>query len=224
MLGSLFAAGGVVKINADQLSGSGTAIANGTPRITIDNQSPDYLLLNDILIPDQPGGAVLFTGTAQGGIGVQERNRGVGGVVQIHNSFAGNVGNVNYGPALGLVGDVDNQGGLISITNDSGSIITNGAGIFGQQVNISAPRGLVNLNTTADKPQLGGNPYSEWSSYMIWPGGRPQGGLVTESSDPRLPMGDGELVCWRRDVHDRAKPRFRRWPTSRRQWHRGGRL
>src|SRR5262249_22504416 len=152
----LFAAGGNVTIDADKINGGGSAIAFGTPTITINNQSPDYLVLNSITIPDLPGGSVLFTGAAKGGITVTEHNPGTGGTILIHDTFAGSVGNSSYGPAILVVGNVTNLGGLITISNDSGSIFTaNTAGIFGQQVVISAPQGVVLLSKSADAPFLG---------------------------------------------------------------------
>src|SRR5262249_44358443 len=81
ILGDLSAAGGNVTINADKISGSGSATAQGTPTITINNESPDYLVLNNITIPDLAGGHVFFTGTAKAGIAFTENNPGTGGTI-----------------------------------------------------------------------------------------------------------------------------------------------
>ena len=65
VLGTLFAAGGDVTVNAGTLKGStGTITAYGGPTITVTNNSPDYLVLGSITIPDEPGGQVVYTGAA----------------------------------------------------------------------------------------------------------------------------------------------------------------
>ncbi|MFM7034377.1 MAG: beta strand repeat-containing protein [Planctomycetia bacterium] len=177
-LGALYASGGTVTVDAGLLTGSGSVTANGTPTITIRNQSPDYLILGDVTIPNLPGGQVLFTGGAQGGVTVHENNPGVGGAITITNSYDGAVGNTSYGPALFLVGDVENLGGVITITNTSGSFFQAG-GVFGQEVNVSVPSGAVVISLPSDKPWIAGagNPYSEWQGAMIWPGGAPTTGV-----------------------------------------------
>lgn len=177
-LGALYASGGTVTVDTGVLTGSGSVTANGTPTITIRNQSPDYLILGDVTIPNLPGGKVLFTGGAQGGVTVQENNPGVGGGITITNSYDGTVGNTSYGPALFLVGDVENLGGVITITNTSGSFFQAG-GVFGQEVNVSVPSGAVVISLPSDKPWIAGagNPYTEWQGAMIWPGGAPTAGV-----------------------------------------------
>ena len=64
VLGSLFAAGGDVTVNAGTLAGNGSITAYGGPTITITNDSPDYLVLDSIDIPDEPGGQVIYSGKA----------------------------------------------------------------------------------------------------------------------------------------------------------------
>ncbi len=65
VLGTLFAAGGDVTVNAGTLEGStGTITAYGGPTITVTNNSPDYLVLDSLNIPDEPGGNVVYTGAA----------------------------------------------------------------------------------------------------------------------------------------------------------------
>ena len=51
-LGPLFAAGGIVTVNADSILGSGSITAYGGPTITVTNNSPDYLVLGPMTIPD----------------------------------------------------------------------------------------------------------------------------------------------------------------------------
>src|SRR5262249_38145599 len=86
--------------------------------------------------------------------------------------------NGNLGPALLLTGDIENLGGVISITNVAGSL-GQGATTYGQQVNIFVPQGIVVVSNPTGTYYAGSNPYSEWmdSSSMIWPGGNPDQGL-----------------------------------------------
>jgi hypothetical protein len=60
----LYASGGQVFVEADRLVGGGSINAYGGPTISITNESPDYLQFSQIVIPDIPGGHVLFTGAA----------------------------------------------------------------------------------------------------------------------------------------------------------------
>ena len=65
VLGPLFASGGDVTVNADTLQGStGSIAAYGQASIDITNDSPDYLVLSSITIPDEPGGQVVYAGAA----------------------------------------------------------------------------------------------------------------------------------------------------------------
>ncbi|HDZ57697.1 MAG TPA: leukotoxin LktA family filamentous adhesin [Pseudomonas xinjiangensis] len=167
-LQSMMAAGGNITVQADRLAGSGVLTANGGPKIEIRNQSSRYLLLGDALIPDQPGGRVLFTGGAsklQFGAGsINEVNADRRAQILIDNSFAGSSGNVSYGPAIFLTGDLYNLGGLIHISNAKGSLGQFGT-TMGQQVLVEVPEGSMSVFQPNDYWSVGGNPISEWKSF-----------------------------------------------------------
>lgn len=179
--GTLFVAGGQVIVNADSLSGSGALTARGGPVISINNRSPAYLVLGPVLIPNTPGGRVVFTGAAgraqAGGITINEINPGQAPVVDIRNSFNGTVGTPanTYGPALFLTGPVQNLGGLVLIENVRGSL-GQVATIFGQQVQVTVPEGVVVISIPDGVYYVSGTPYSQWAGFMIWPGGNPAQG------------------------------------------------
>ncbi|HYR14028.1 MAG TPA: hypothetical protein VEQ67_07390, partial [Mycobacterium sp.] len=173
-LGTLFAAGGTVSVNADTLQGTGSITSYGGPTITVTNNSPDYLLLGPVLIPNAPGGKVFFTGAAgasqAGGITVTKIGTDAGSSISIHNSRKGPVGDSSLGPALFQTGDLENLGGAVQIVNDFGSLGA-GATIFGKEVNVRVPEGVGVFQIPEPKPfYAGGNPYSEWQTYMVWPG------------------------------------------------------
>jgi hypothetical protein len=179
--GTLFVSGGQVIVNADSLSGSGVLTARGGPVISINNLSPNYLVLGPALIPNTPGGRVLFTGAAgraqAGGITVNEINPGQAPVIQIANRFDGPVGTTSggFGPALFLTGPIQNLGGLVSIENVSGSL-GQVATIFGQQVLVTVPNGVAAISIPNGTYYVSGTPYDQWAGFMIWPGGNPAQG------------------------------------------------
>ena len=102
--------------------------AYGSPKITVNNASRDYLVLQGALIPNQPGGAVNFTGNsnAPGGVTIREIGKGGSGSIAVHNTYNtvanGPVGNSSFGPAMLLTGPITNLGGLINLTSASGSL------------------------------------------------------------------------------------------------------
>jgi filamentous hemagglutinin family protein len=179
-LGTLFASGGTITINADTLSGNGTLTAFGAPTISVINSSSNYLVLGPVNIPNLPGGKLIFTGAAGlaqlGGITPNENGATGSSSVIVSNTFNGSVGNVSYGPALLLTNTVENLGGLIQLNNTSGSL-GQSAEILGQQVQVNVPNGVAVISIPTGVSYAGGNPYSEWQNYMIWPGGNPADGV-----------------------------------------------
>ena len=175
-LGPLFATGGTVTVNADSLSGSGTITAYGGPKISVTNNSPNYLILGPINIPNLPGGQVNFTiAPAPAGMTVNQINKNQTPSVTVTQTYGGNVGGASYGPALFLMGDIENLGGDVTITNTAGSL-GQAATIFAKKVTVTVPEGAVAIDIPNGTYYVGGNPYSDWNNSMIWPGGNPAAG------------------------------------------------
>ena len=211
LVSNLFASGGTVTVDATSLSGStGSVTANGAPSITIQNDSPDYLVLGNMTIPNIPGGDVLFTGPAQTGLNFTANHaEGVGNINVTSDfdcsSFVGGdcVGNSTYGPAIMLSGEIDNLGGIVNITDDWGSFFQAGA-ILGQQVNLTDPHGAVILTLPSGDPYPAGspNPYSLWENSMIWPGGDPGAATVCDktgchqTNNGSNPPNAAEALVW----------------------------
>jgi len=181
IFGQMFASGGVVDIHGDtSIGGAGTVTAYGSPKITVNNASRDYLVLQGALIPNQPGGAVNFTGNSStaGGVTIREIGKGGSGSILIHNTYNttanGPVGNSSFGPAMLLTGPITNLGGLINLTSASGSLGQTGQ-VFGQTVQMDFPAGVAVISIPGTYT-AGGNPISDWGPYMIFPGGNPASG------------------------------------------------
>ena len=187
VLGTLYAAGGDVAVHAGSLSGSGTITAYGGPSIVVTNDSPDYLVIAGVNIPDIPGGLVSFTGKAgaasDSSLLVDQSGASTSPTVTISENFDGSVGTNtgNYGRAVFISGPVENLGGVVNITNKSGSLGQAGT-IYGEQVNISVPNGIYVVPPPASGVYFaGGNPVSEWQNAMIFPGGNPSDSSVAGS-------------------------------------------
>jgi filamentous hemagglutinin family protein len=167
-LGSMMAAGGNITVQADSLSGSGSLTANGGPKIQVTNASSRYLLVGSALIPSDTGGNVYFTGGAGaaqfGASQVHEVNKGQRAQILIQNTWGGSSGNVSYGPAIFLTGDLYNLSGLIHITNAKGSL-GQFASTYGQQVLVEIPEGSMSVYQPNAYWAVGSNPISEWSAF-----------------------------------------------------------
>jgi hypothetical protein len=187
VLGPLFAAGGDVRVNAGTLRGSGTLAAYGGPTISITNHSPDYLVLGSINIPNEPGGHVVYTGTAitppssltviQSGSDAQPLVR----IQQLYNqpvpalnnsgpsvfltAVSDNQGNITLNPN----GTVNNQGGQVAITVADGSLVEVGS-LNALQVNISVLKGVYAVSNPFGLTSTGASPSLGWDTAMFWPG------------------------------------------------------
>jgi hypothetical protein len=186
VLGPLFAAGGDVTVNADTLQGSGTANAFGGPTISVTNNSPDYLVLGSITIPDEPGGQVVYIGTATAppsSLTVEQSGSGARPVVNIQELYDQPVpaSNTN-GPAVFLTAATDSQGnvnldpngsvnnlaGQVAITVADGSLVEVGS-LNATQVNISVLKGVYAVSNPNGVASTGISPFSGWDAAMFWP-------------------------------------------------------
>ncbi len=183
----LFASGGSVTVNADTFdtSSTGRIVSYGGATIDVENDSPDYLILGPVTIPDLAGGVVLFTGKAGqssatgAGMTIDAVGASQTPSITIDNAYPNNVGTPpgggQYGPALFVTAPIENLGGLLQITNVYGSW-GQAAQIDCQQVNIDVPNGVAVIVEPPGTPYFaGGNPYSEWETAINWPGGNPTG-------------------------------------------------
>ena len=179
-LQGLEAVGGRVLIQAGSLNGTGTVSAY-SPAISLVNQSDAYLLLESLTIPQTYGmGQIDLTGgaTLPGTLIFQS----VAGAPTVLVSMTGTgpVGNNASGPALGLLGNITNTDGTVSISNAEGAFVQSGT-ILAESVTIDVPNASYIVNTPAayfgtsgDIQDYWGNStnlipdgnfeYSQWSS------------------------------------------------------------
>lgn len=165
-LGPLFAAGGDVFLHGDSITGTGTATAKGAPSISLVNHSNRYLLLDSVETPDYSGGRVRFTGTSNtaGGMTLAQESSGAQPKVFLHNAWTG-----SNAPAIFMMEDVRNIGGLVHVRNDEGSIGQFGT-TYAQQQLVEAPNGIVTFNNINANWFSGSNPQSDWRNVMLRPG------------------------------------------------------
>jgi len=187
-LGALFAAGGVVKIDADVLYGSGssanpgTVTAYGSPKINVLDTQPIYLVLTQgAQIPDTPGGSILYSGAAGSAqataAGITQNAIGGSGTpsITIKVTSDSGVGNSGSAPALLIAGDLSTPSGLLDVENDFGSYVDSGNVNVNQQI-IKIPFGaaVFNANSPDGSYVAGGSAYTEFTT--IYPGGDPAAG------------------------------------------------
>lgn len=178
LLNTLFASAGNVTVHADTVTGTGSLTANGGASITVNNDSPDYLVLGQVRIPDLAGGHVNFSENAvvASTVTATQNNPDGASNVSITDTFAQPVGNSQLGPAIFVGGSIENLGGLVEITNEHGSL-GQFAPIVAQNVILNVPEGslLIDLADGLLEP-TGPNPIADWAPFMIFPGGNPKNG------------------------------------------------
>ncbi len=174
LLGSLYAAGGNVTLHTGSFSGSGSVTAWGGPQVSVSNASAAYLVLGDITVPNSSGGQVLFTGIAgadkKGSLSVIGNGAGATPAVTIANTYNGTVKNpgetITQGPAIFLGGNIINQGGLVDISNVSGSV-GQFAPISAQQIKENVPNGAVAVYLPGGTYHSGNDPIATFAQDQI---------------------------------------------------------
>jgi filamentous hemagglutinin family protein len=173
-LGSMFASGGNLTVHAGNISGSGVLTANGSPSVAVNNASSAYLVLNDINVSANAGGAVTFTGGANAAsdaaMGVHNDTSGIAPSVTLNNSYTGSMPNqpssVTQGPAMLLGGTITNLGGLVDISNATGSV-GQFAPISAQQIKEYVPNGAVAVYLPNGAYHSGSDPVASYLPYQI---------------------------------------------------------
>jgi len=202
-LEGLTARGGTVAINATSIQGTGSITAYGGPAITIDNNSPDYLVVANLTIPNVPFGKIYFTGTAAQAPSLRLLTPGASNDPQItvNNNFSGTVGSeASYGPAIILVPStpltpgatgtgIVNLSGGVALTNVMGSIGQAGV-VYAAAFRAYAPNGFYSVSIASPDTTYfaGSNPISDWYSQMVLPG-------RISASDPTATRPDANIAA-----------------------------
>jgi hypothetical protein len=171
----LVVSGGSVTIAANTFSGKPTINAR-VGRITINNESPDYLILGDMAIANVKGGEVTFTkndGTTTANDPTNwsiTRDLAVPEIT-VNQAYIGNAVDTGHGPAVFLAGAVENLGGTVAITNASGSFGQTGT-IAAKSIEISTPNGVFAVDTPTKDWAAAGTPAAQFSAsmqYLVMP-------------------------------------------------------
>ncbi len=184
----LFASTGHVLIRGGTLSGrsSGTITSKNDVEIFVRNSSTNPMELLDVTIPNDPGGTIYFNEQVVSNVAdVQRINEGSQAVGFTMNSDPGNFNpqviidskfdasapgfNPNSlnlkSPELLLNGQIENRGGLVKITNKTGSIFQT-ATINAAELKMTAGGSLFISNKGNGITNLGPHPDGGFSSFV----------------------------------------------------------
>ena len=172
-LKDLEVSGGNVNITGGTLNGEGTITANGTPSVTVTNNTDFFLRVNDVTV-ESDGGSVLYN-NASVNVGEDKKYNETLTVNAIKNNITNNEGNTDsfssnnaqititnttstkasedtlYTPDIGIYGTIYNPYGNITITNSQNSIYVAGE-VTDEDGNITQQAGSIKgrtINLTA---------------------------------------------------------------------------
>lgn len=192
-LKDLEVSGGNVNITGGTLEGSGTITANGTPSVTVTNNTDFFLRVNDVTV-ESDGGSVLYN-NASINVGEDKKYNETLTVNAIKNNITNNEGNTDsfsgnnaqititnttstkasedtlYTPDIGIYGTIYNPYGNINITNSQNSIYVAGE-VTDEDGNITQQAGSIKgrtINLTA-----GGSITQGYSDEIYHVAGDPQ--------------------------------------------------
>ena len=137
-LNDLAVSGGNVNITGGTLEGSGTITANGTPSVTVTNNTDFFLRVNDVTV-ESDGGSVLYN-NASVSVGTDNKYNNL--TVNANKADGDNAAQITitntadkhtsyddaniYTPDIGIYGTIYNPYGNITITNTNNSIYVAG--------------------------------------------------------------------------------------------------
>lgn len=182
-LDPVVAAPGDIWVEGTRFEGRGHLIAPGDARIEVINNTPYFLRINGLEIPDYKAGRVMFNGGAvesveeinqlQGGFGArfatfQTATSSPDPYIRVANTFnpdsEGSKYNVKFlPPDIYISGNVSNLLGEVQLTSAAGSVIAQGD-IRANTISISAGRDFV-LGYTEGFRHIGPDPKSEWEAF-----------------------------------------------------------
>ncbi|MBP3848504.1 MAG: hypothetical protein J6D22_02030, partial [Pyramidobacter sp.] len=196
-LSPIIVSGGNITIEADSLTGAnkGTLNANGSPKITINNESNLSVVLNGLWVL-APGGEVFVNSVsvkdaedlrtrvaAAGGYNGEvhaEAGDGASPDITVNNSYSnthvdfrmtgknGESADVSYTVITDIEnhGDVINYPGRVSLSTSVGSIRSVGAQIVGGKgISLHAPRGSISINSQG-MLNIDGAPDDVWGAKL----------------------------------------------------------
>ena len=182
-LAPIFAEAGTIYVNAGDFEGGGSLIAPGEVSISITNNSPAYLAVGEITIPQSFGGTVFFdahTVTSNSAIGgenqnqtaptfnIQAANNTVAPTITIINTYgpnspppAGSKGDTFSTPDVDLDGNISAPLSVLSVTSQGNVIVT--ANIDVGKVTVKAAASFVQ-SYVPGIDNVGGDPSKFWTA------------------------------------------------------------
>ena len=158
------AAGGNIDIDARTLTGRGTLNAWGGPTITLTNDSSKFLVVDKLLIPNELGGNIRYSGgTLPATLTANAYATNAPAAITISNNYDSAAPGAARAPAIFLTSSIENIGGALSIYNKSGDLGQFGA-VNVNNEQILVPNGAYIVNTPANGYFLNGDPQGQFVS------------------------------------------------------------
>ncbi len=167
---------GNIRTQGDQLTGTGSLKAPGDAQINITNNTPDFLVLNNLTVASDDGGTVRFNGillnsdTSKNPASVnpnlnllmRDTQSAPKPAITINSNYDPNGAGVQVlapAPNIELAGDITNLRGSVSVHSKAGSILSNGT-VRAGTVDIKADNGDFVQSYVDNFFHVGGDPAS----------------------------------------------------------------
>jgi hypothetical protein len=148
--GNLFASGGDITVHSGSLTGTGTLVANGAASITVNNDSPKYLVMSDITIGSTQGGNLQFSGGAVAPVGMAAYgNTSTAPQITLNATYKSDraiTDPLPNPPAIVLQGAVKNLNGNVAVFNKFGDLSIYSS-LDAASLNINLPNGRLVVDT-----------------------------------------------------------------------------
>ncbi len=184
---------GSIRVTGDALTGSGKLKAPGDARVTITNNTPDYLIVKDITV-DADAARVAFNGVDVASNADISRLNGPGHSAGFSEIITGSANpsqpsvtitstydpnsspyRIGAAPDIRLTGNISNPRGLVQVHSAAGSILSQG-NIYAGTVDIKAANGDFVQSYVDNFFHIGGDPKA------IYEGTATPGGVVANGS------------------------------------------
>lgn len=187
----LIAAGGNINLQTDNVYGSGSLTAQGSPNIDIQNNTSLSINVGNLQVAN-PGGAIYYNGSAMKDAAAinaqnQDKNKtlttasttvGQAGSISVTNKFDGDSSfkyrNEETGADMEapIISDINIKGsiladnGSVNINNAQGNISISGgaASVVGKDVIMTAAKGSISQDFTDDIVNIGGDVQNQYNS------------------------------------------------------------
>ncbi len=161
-LNDIYAQPGAINLNTEQMLGSGTLSVTSDASVTIENNSPAFMRVSDVIIPERDGGTIKLKGAAVtsdlGALKVRIAEKtAADSSVTIRSNIPANQGRA---PNIDIDGTVSNYGGNVKIANAADSIYVNGS-INGKNLQLEAGRDIYQAYSEGFR-HIGGDPAAAW--------------------------------------------------------------